>query len=74
MIRFATGSNCENGRLFATSVITGNPDDTTFSKTRPIGTFDSFDVDCFFWLNEDCGVFNSPPQGWDRTASYPVIP
>lgn len=55
------------------AITPANPDDTTFSKTRPVGTFDTFDVDCFFWLNEDCAVFNAPPQGFAKTDSYPEI-
>ena len=55
------------------AITSANPDDTTFSKTRPIGNFDTFDVDCMFWMNEDCAVFNSPPQGWEKTESYPAI-
>ncbi len=55
------------------AITSANPDDTTFSKTRPIGTFDTFDADCMFWFNEDCGLFNAPPQGFQKTESYPII-
>lgn len=49
----------------ADALTASNPDDSTFSKTRPIGTFDTFDVDCVFYFNEDCEIFNSAPPGWE---------
>lgn len=55
------------------AITASNPDDSTFSKTRPVGTFDSFDADCIFSWGEDCAIFNAPPQGWEKTESYPAI-
>jgi hypothetical protein len=50
------------------------PDDTTFSTDRPPvptkadlnsgGFFPVFEGDCFFPWTKNCGVTNTPPQGW----------
>jgi hypothetical protein len=64
--------------IFFKTAVTGSPDSpdaSSFSTDRPAvptvaalssgGFFPIFAGDCFFPWTENCGVTNTPPQGWE---------